>query len=74
MSAEYDDTPLYKRPLARGQEVQYQMRGCGLIEKGMVIDAGYHVILVESPEKGVHRFIFYDEIIKTERFGSTGGS
>jgi hypothetical protein len=64
MSAEYDDTPLYERPLVRGQEVQYQMRGCGLIEKGIVIDAGYHVILMTSPEKGVRRFIFYDEIIR----------
>jgi hypothetical protein len=36
----------FLRPLARGQEVQYQMRGCGLIEEGIVIDAGYHVILV----------------------------
>jgi hypothetical protein len=66
MSAEFDDTPLSERPLARGQEVQYQMRGCGLIEEGIVIDAGYHVILVTSPEKGVHRFMFYDEIIRVK--------
>ena len=66
MSAEYDDTPLSERPLARGQEVQYQMRGYGLIVEGIVIDAGYHVILVTSPEKGVHRFIFYDEIIRVK--------
>jgi len=42
------------------------MRGCGLIEEGIVIDAGYHVILVTSPEKGVRRFIFYDEIIRVK--------
>jgi hypothetical protein len=66
MSAEYDDTPLYERPLVRGQEVQYQMRGCRLIEKGIVIDAGYHIILVTSPEKGVRRFIFYNEIIRVK--------
>ncbi len=57
----------YERPLAKGRKVWYRMRGYGHgpVENGTVIDAGFYVILVESP-KGGRRCIFYDEIIRIE--------
>lgn len=70
MSARYDsglhddaDMYLLPRPFARGTIVYYYYEHH--IYRGIVMDAGFHVLLVES--EGECHYIYYSDIMQVEK-------